>query len=211
MDYASNSKKNKDKEAQPEKRVERIIDTKVVAKKKPLGTRFMHTFFGGDFKSAMQYLAAEVLLPEARKLIVEMAYKGTERVVFGESRARPSRTYGTTSRYNYNSSPISSDPRERRTRANLPDQPSRPGIQRARGGDQDLVFQSREEAERVIEQMMLVLEKYDVVSVADLHEMVGLSTVHTDQKWGWDRLNDVSVRQVREGFLLELPNAEPIS
>lgn len=215
MDYAGNSKKSKDKDDLPEKKIEKVIEGTVIQKKKPLSKRFMETFFGGDFKSAAQYLAAEVLLPEARRMIVEMAWKGTERVVFGDTRARPRgyQGYSSGSRYNYNAVSYSQDPRERqlsRSRANLPDQPSRPQP-RARAGDQDLIFPSREEAERVLEQLMLIIDKYDVTSVADLHEMVGLPTTHTDQKWGWDRLTDVVIRQVREGYLLDLPPADPIN
>ena len=213
-DYAGNSKKSKEqKDDIPDKKVERVVESKVVARKRPLGKRFMETFFGGDFKSAAQYLAAEVLLPEARRVLVEMAWKGTERVVFGDSKARPrNSSYGPGTRYNYNAVSLGSDPRERRIagRGNLPDQPSRPGVQRGRSSDQDLVFTSREDAERVVEALSLILEKYDLVSVADLHELVGLPTVHTDQKWGWDRLTEVSIRQIREGFLLELPPADPI-
>lgn len=215
-DYAGNSKKSKEEQSDDKKKeIVPVVESKVVTKKKPLGRRFMETFFGGDFRSAAEYLAAEVLLPEARRIIVEMAWKGTERVVFGDSKARPRDSiYGPNTRFDYSN--LGRDPRERRTSrsrgsANLPDQHSRPGVQRGRASDQDLVFTSREDAQRVIEALSLIIDKYEIVSVADLKELVGIPTVHTDQKWGWDRLVDVNIRQIREGYLLELPQAEPIS
>ena len=217
-DYAGNSKKSKeDKSDDKKKEIVPVVESTVVTKKKrPLGKRFMETFFGGDFRSAAEYLAAEVLLPEARRIIVEMAWKGTERVVFGDSKARPrDSVYGPNTRFDYTS--FGRDPRERRSsgrsreRANLPDQSTRPGVRRERASDQDLIFTDRESAQRVIEALSLIIDKYEIVSVADLHELVGMPTVHTDQKWGWDRLVDVHIRQVREGYLLELPQAEPIN
>ena len=213
MDYQSNSNKSKKKEDIPDKSVEKVIEGEVVVKKKPLGKRFAETFFGGDVKNALQYVLAEVLLPEARKLVVEMAWKGTERVVFGDSRARTrSPQYGVGTRYNYSASsnPFSHDPRDQMTRrrANLPDQPSRPT--RGRIDDLYIVLASRAEAERVLEQLMMIIDKYQVTSVSDLNELVGLPTSHTDQNWGWDRLNDVIIRQVREGYLLDLPPADYI-
>lgn len=210
-DYASNSKNSK-KDDIPDKKIEKVVEGPVTAKKRPLGKRFVETFFGGDVKSAAQYLAAEILLPEARRILVEAAWKGTERVVFGDSKARPksSSSYGPTSRYNYKAH---SDPRERRyggSPVNLPDQPSRTARTEIRTSDQDLVFASRAEAEAVIEALSLLVDQYDVASLADLHQLVGLPTVHTDQKWGWDRLVEVNIRQIRDGWLLELPPAEAI-
>lgn len=73
-----------------------------------------------------------------------------------------------------------------------------------------IILSTRDEAERVLEQLMLIIDKYEVTSIADLRELVGLPTTHVDQKWGWDRLNDVVIRQVREGYLLDLPPADQI-
>jgi hypothetical protein len=48
------------------------------------------------------------------------------------------------------------------------------------------------------------------VSVADLYELLGVAADHTDQKWGWRTLGGASVRRVRDGYLLDLPQPEPI-
>jgi hypothetical protein len=54
------------------------------------------------------------------------------------------------------------------------------------------------------------LEMYEVVSVADLNDLVGFETSYVDQKWGWTYLGNARVRPIREGFLVDLPPAEPI-
>lgn len=69
---------------------------------------------------------------------------------------------------------------------------------------------SRDEAELVIERLSDILENYDVASVADLYDLVGLPTTYIDNKWGWTNLAYANVRQVREGYLIDLPQAEPI-
>jgi hypothetical protein len=70
---------------------------------------------------------------------------------------------------------------------------------------------SREEAENVIERLGDIIDVYKVATVADLHSLCDLPSTYIDNKWGWQALNYASVRQIREGFLLDLPPAEPIS
>ena len=55
-----------------------------------------------------------------------------------------------------------------------------------------------------------IIDTYEVVTVADLNELVGFPTNHVDNKWGWSYLADVQVRQIREGYLIDFPPAEPI-
>lgn len=62
----------------------------------------------------------------------------------------------------------------------------------------------------VLERLNDIIDRYEVASVADLHELVGLPTTHVDNKWGWENVRYAEVRQIREGFLLDLPPAMPI-
>jgi hypothetical protein len=62
----------------------------------------------------------------------------------------------------------------------------------------------------VLERMQDIIDKYEVVSVSDLYELLGLPSSYQDNKWGWNYLGDVQVRQIREGYLIDFPSAEPI-
>jgi hypothetical protein len=91
----------------------------------------------------------------------------------------------------------------------LPDQPPY-APPRRRQDVGEIILISRDEAELVIERLTDIIDKYEVASVADLHDLVGLPTTYVDNKWGWSVLNSVGVRQIREGFLIDLPPVEPI-
>ena len=110
--------------------------------------------------------------------------------------------YGSRVQYN---SPV------RRDRAYLPDQaPARPLGRQVRRETNDLVLTSREEAELVLERLTDIIDKYGVASLADLYDLTGLPTSHVDNKWGWTYLNNTEIRQVRDGYLLDLPPVEEI-
>ena len=75
---------------------------------------------------------------------------------------------------------------------------------------EELVFDSRLEAESVLERMRDIIEQYEMASVADLYSLAGVSSNYVDNNWGWRNLAQARTRQVREGFLLELPRAEEL-
>ena len=81
---------------------------------------------------------------------------------------------------------------------------------RARHDFDEIVLDSRAEAAEVIDTLTEVVSRYGEVSVADLYTMVGIRPNHTDEKWGWVELGDADVARVRGGYLLDLPDPEPL-
>lgn len=208
-EFPANSNKAKEpKEPKPkkekEKKIEKVITGDVVERKRPFGSKIKDVFIGGEFKSAMMYIAAEVLLPAARNMIVDATTKGIERVVYGDDpRRRPS---GSRNRVNYSHpmdrfSPIS------RNVGFLPEQQAR--VTR-RHDVNDLVLATREEAEIVVERLGDIIDRYESASVADLKDLVGLPTSFVDNGWGWVSVNNITIRQTRDGFVLNLPNVEVV-
>lgn len=211
MDYQGNSNKDKGKQVAPEteetKVVEKVVTGTVVQKKPSLGQKFKTIFFGGEFRGATRYVAADVLLPAFRNLVVDAITKGVERTVYGES-SRPRRPgfgggYGSRVQYH---SPIM---RPESRMARLPDQGPRTQTQGARESN-SLILASRDEAELVLERLIDIIDKYEQASLADLYDLTGLPSAHIDQKWGWYNLNATEIRQVREGWLLDLPRQEEL-
>jgi hypothetical protein len=186
-----------------EKKVEPVVKGEVSRRKKPLGKRFHETFFGGDMRGSANFVVFNVLIPAAKEMLVEAGAKGVERLVYGESSRRSSSSspnpYGS---FAYNKVPPS-------TRPPAPNMSRRAA--RARHDFDEIVLQSRGEAEEVLERMYDLLGRYETVSVADLYELTGISSVHTDQKWGWVDLRGSTVQRTRQGgYVVDLPEPQPL-
>jgi len=189
----------------PEKKdIQKVVEGVAVQKPKSLGRRFKALFSGGELKGATRYIVADVLLPALKNMIVDATSKGVERVVYGDT-PRRRMDAPSHSRVSYNSPLVD---RYARRPAMLPDQP--PYRQR-RQEIGDIILSSRGDAELVIERLTDIIDKYEVASVADLHELVGLPSSHVDNKWGWTGLTYANIRQIREGYLIDLPPVEPIT
>lgn len=206
MDYQGNSKKAKEpkESASPEKSIEKVVVGEVIIKKKSLGQKIKDTFVEADVRSVVRYVVSEVLIPAARNMIVDASTKGVERMMYGD-RAYQRRGYSGGPRITYNS-PIN----RQEYRSPLTRPPSQTGAIHPRAGRNDFILATKEEATRVLEAMNDIIEMYDVVSVADLNELVGFPSSFVDQKWGWSFLGAAYVRQIREGFMIDLPPAEPL-
>jgi hypothetical protein len=81
---------------------------------------------------------------------------------------------------------------------------------RARHNFDEIVLDDRAEAEEVIDRLFDLVSRYESASVADLYELVGLASSHTDHKWGWSDLHGAGVSRIRGGYLLDLPEPEPL-
>lgn len=204
MDYQANS--DKSKEQRPEKKIEKVTVNEVLVPKKPLGRKFKDLFIEADFKSVALYVFMDVLIPAAKDTIVDSARKGVERLVYGESAIRR-RNLGPGQRVTYQS-PINRG--YSGVARNAPELNRGPRAAQ-RNTREEFILASKEEAELVIERMNDLIDTYEVASVADLSELVGLPTSHIDNKWGWTSIGNAQVQQIREGYIIDLPPAEPIS
>jgi hypothetical protein len=206
MDFPSNShyeKKGKKKPVAEKEPVEKVVEGPVIVRKKPLGRRFKELIFGEDFRGATRYIAADVLLPAVRNMVVDATTKGIERMVYGDNAPR-TRSGSGRSKTTYNS-PIS-----RSRSVMIPDQP--PFHSRHERGLEvrDIILSSRLEAERVVEELMDMVEEYQYATVADFYSLLGHPTTFVDNQWGWSALHYIEIRQIREGWLLDMPSPEPI-
>lgn len=192
-------------ETPPEKKqLGAVVTSKAVQRKKPLGLRIKEMFFGGDGKGVVRYIASDVLLPALKNLIVEASEQGIKRAVYGDSSPRR-RMEPTRSRVSYQSPVYRQDPR---TRAMLPDQPPySPTVARDAG---QVIIATRQEAERVLDCMVEVVDQYGAASLADLYSLCDLPSSPIDNKWGWDNLQFAEVKQVRDGWLINLTRPEPL-
>jgi len=197
------AQKESEAESPEDKKVEPVVKGEVTRRKKPLGKRFHETFLGGDARGTAQYVVFSVLIPAAKDMLVEAGAQGIERLVYGESKRRGGyRGSMATGHIAYNRPPGVSD---------RPPPATLSRRARSRFDFDEIILQSRGEAEEVLDRMFDLLSRYDSVSVADLYELTGVQSAHTDQKWGWTDLRGSSVHRTRTGgFLLDLPEPNPL-
>lgn len=75
----------------------------------------------------------------------------------------------------------------------------------------DVILSTREEAEKVLEAMNDVVAQYNCVSVSDFKAFIGLQPNYMDNKVGWTSVQDVKIKQVRDGYILQFPQPETMS
>lgn len=184
------------------KRVERVITGEVQRRKVPLGRRFLQNVIGDDVHSVWGFIAGDILIPGIRDVIADGLIGGVERAILRDNAPRGrSRSRGGHVAYNTMSSRRSNRDEPRR-------EMSRRG--RANHSFDEIILDTRVEAQEVIDRLDDMAQRYDNVTVADLYEMVGISGNYVDKKWGWTDLRDAYVSRTRNGYLLNLPRAEPI-
>lgn len=196
MDFPSNSHKSKDKTKKPEKKVEKVTSGKVVKQKKTLGKKFAETFLGDNIESVSSYIIYDIIIPAAKNMISDTVSNGIEMLLFGQTRGSRTRRDRGKSYVSYSNYYKDRD----RYRDRQISQRNR-----ARHNFDDIILESRGEAEEVLSHLVDLTEDYGMASVADLYDLVGVTSNFTDNKYGWDNLSSGRVVPVRGGYLLELP------
>ena len=75
----------------------------------------------------------------------------------------------------------------------------------------DIVFETREDAKKVLDAMEDTVKKYGVVSLADVYDIAGISSpAYVANKYGWRSVGDAKVVRCRAGYYINLPKAEEI-
>lgn len=82
---------------------------------------------------------------------------------------------------------------------------------RAQHDFSEIIFESRPEANGVLDDMRTHLEKYQSITIDQMYSFIGIDPTFRDSAWGWTNLDGSFVKHVRNGFVLELPAPEPLN
>lgn len=204
VDYTPNSNKYKaeQKEVSTErKKVDKVISG--TAKRKPdTARKFTNLFAPGDMSSIKEYLIMDVIVPATKKMISEIVRNGIDMLMYGESGR--SKTYtGNSDKVSYRSYYGSNDSSRNNNNS---------GSRTRSVFDYDnIVIPTRQEAEEVIRRMDEIVEIYQMVSVADLYDLCGITDHnYMNAKYGWMNIRTAEAVRVRDGYILKLPRAMPL-
>lgn len=191
--YPTNS--HKSKQAEEPKKIGKVIKGDVIVKKKTFGKKVMDTFLGENIDSVLSYIIYDILVPAAKGTISDIIKGSIDMMLFGETRGRRGDRDRGGSYVQYDRYYKERD-RERygRPRQNV-----------VRHNFDDIILDSRDEAEDVVSHLVELVDTYGVASVADLYDLVGISSNFTDNKYGWYNLGGANVSRVRDGYLINLP------
>lgn len=200
MDYKPNSHKFREQQsaAASEKRIEKVVKGSVKVKKKNDLYKVADIFISDDVKNIKEYVLMDVLVPTVKKVImgtIDMLLNGGS----GNYASYSGRSSGSKVSY----ARYYDDRKDTRRYAE-------PARSRSRFDHDDIIFETRGEAEAVREEMCNVIDRYGFVTVADMYDMAELSQPYTSEKYGWTNLRTADVVRGYDGYIIKLPKAEPI-
>lgn len=199
--YKPNSHKSKEEnKALPDERekLEKVIKGTAKTKKNEM-RKLRDIFISEDVKSVKSYILMDVLVPAIKDAIEDIVTNGIRMVLRGETSARKS---SSASKISYNRIYDSKINNDRFARDSSPS---------LRYSYDDIILESRGEAEDVITRMEEIIEEYGFVRVADLYDLVGITGDYTDNKYGWTSIRSAEPVRVRNGYMLRLPRAVPLN
>lgn len=197
QDYRPNSHKAKSEEkALVEKKVEKVISGTAKVRKKNGARKVADAFISEDAANVKSYIFNDVVVPTVKDLISDVIKSAVDTILFGGSSSRRNGNRRRNDGYvSYNRFSDRRDDR-RDSRASVT----------SRYSLDDIILDSKGDAEYVLEQMDAILDTYGMVTVADLYDLVDISRDYTDQNYGWTSLGGARVTRVRDGgYMLELP------
>lgn len=200
---ASRNAKQKELERR-EHTVEKVTSGMAKKQKKTLSKKVIDALFDQKVDEAIDYAKHNVIGPGIRRLIFDAFMGGLSMIFFGDAGGfyggdPGGRTGGGRRGYDriYDS---------RNGRAG-------DGYRRRSSVDvSDILFETREDAERVLDRLYRDLQEYGRVRVADLYSAAGVSgnSMWTDNNYGWFNLDRAAPYPTSEGWQLDMPPAESL-
>lgn len=187
--YQSNSKKSKINTVEDKNKVDKIVKGKVKTKKK---NGILASFINDDLQDIKKYIVEDVLIPTIKKTITDVVKNSIDMFFYGEV-SRSNRS--NSSRISYSSYyDRDREPRSRRNSLLI----------------DDIVLESRAEAEEVLDRLDEMIEEFGMASVLNLYDLIGVTAPFTADKYGWTDIRNATAVRVRDGYLLKLPRVMPL-
>ena len=201
LDYKPNSKRYKTEQKNApadKKKVEKVVKGAVKTRKKSGVSKLKDTFISEDVSNVKSYILMDVLIPAAKKAISDIVRDGIDMILYGDTHRGRSSSSASYVSYRSYSDRDRRDNRYESSRSRTIYEPD------------DIILESRVEAEEVLERMNELLDNYGIVSVADLYDLVGKSCDYTANRYGWTNIRNAEPVRVRDGYLLKMPKVGPI-
>lgn len=192
FDFEPNSHKyhEEQKKELPEPRTnEKIVTGEVKRRKKSEIKKFRDAFIPEDVESVKSYIFSDLLIPSVKDLL-SSAFNA---LIYGKSGGgrqnnRSSINAPYVSYRNYSDgNKLSRD------------------IRRECLVIDDIILESRGDAEEVLDRLGEIIQQYGVARVTDLYDMIGESCDYTLNKYGWTSIKRARIVSTPDGYLIDMP------
>lgn len=183
-----------------DKHIEAIAQGTKVSKSKSKARQIAEIFVGGDLKETAVHVRDDVAIPALKNFLYDSLSEGLQRILWGETRNDRRRNSTHRDYVGYS----------RRARELPPTPQTTTRYSRVAQGFDDIVLATRTEAESVLSRMYDLIERYNMVTVAEFYSLVGISAEFTDENWGWRDLRSANIQHIRDGFRINLPKPEEL-
>ena len=205
--YPSNTLKERNKQAQKKEKPD--LKCVVSGKTKPVPQSFWSKVFVGIKPASGQtmksFIFDEIVTPLIQRAVVEGVTGAINYLVKGDAYAdrKNNNSFGK-SYINYNG--ISSE----KSNGN--------GSQYVYSGKnsgmeiENVWFESRVDAQRVLDEMQSVIAGYDILTVNGFYDIIGRTNIidPSNEKFGWSDLRNAYITASRGGWVIHLPHPMPI-
>lgn len=192
-EYSNNSYKHKEEAKETERKIEPVA--KGVAKQKNGAHRFADVFISDDVRNVKSYFVTEVLVPGIQRIIYN-GVTGALEMIFPSLGVHKKVDSDNGYRTNYSGYYKNQSPKH-------------PQMYRTNEYD-EVVVNTRGEAELVLDNMNEILSKYKMVRVADYYDLLEYEHDHTANNYCWTDLRDARIVRCSDGYMISLPKPMPI-
>lgn len=177
------------------RQIQRVTTGKVQRKKASTTSKFANVFLAEDTGDIKSYVIFDILVPAIKDTIAEAVTRTVDMLFYGKDR-RPSKSGGYVS---YNSYSSKNSRREY--------------VRPRQNKEMDsIIFESRDEAEQVLDTMLEIIDKYGDITIEDYYDLAGVtSNNYTNRYFGWIDLRGAYVTRERGGgYSIKLPRPQDL-
>lgn len=195
--YQSNSDKERQEASrQSEKKVEAVVVGTAKTRKKGELQKFVNEFVPENFSIIKSDILRNIIVPSLKKAVSDIVKVGIDMILYDGKQTQSSKV----SYRNYY------DRDNDKVRAGS-------SINRFNNLDyDDILFETRGDAETVLDAMNDIISQYGIVTISDLYDLARVPNDNfTLNRYGWSSISGACAIRVRDGYILKLPRAIPIN
>ena len=195
--YKPNSHRSKIEQSSGTSEKKEIVVSGNTKTKKNEMRKFKDVFIAEDIGNVKSYIFMDVLVPAIKKAVSDIVRDGIDMILYGGAKRSSGSSGSKVSYRNYYDQ--KDDRRVTHSRVST------------RFDYDDIGYETRSDAEAVLEQMNDTIATYGLVTVSDMYEFSKQDAPYTGNKYGWTSIRTAEVVRDRDGwYVLKLPKAMPL-